>query len=241
MTLKDLEKIVAEHTYWINATIRNSKLPSELENWQQSSIVLNDFYASINRDKEDLKKVSIPVLRGEKGDWNATTNTPTIGNGIGVSGDYYRVSVGGVFEGKVYKTDDVILYIGGKYINLTETRQNSVVQLIENLSGTSETVVVNNNTTLIIVKESNTVNGINLEFDEPLSDKITIVNSASSEVRYVVKSGSPISIIGGITSSVPGFLPSGNDSINQSIRLNLESNIYKIAENEFIATGLEGV
>ena len=130
MTLKDLEKIVAEHTYWINATIRNSKLPSELE--EQSSIVLSDFYASINRDKEDLKKVSLPVLRGDKGDWNATTNTPTIGDGIGVSGDYYRVSVGGVFQGKIYKTDDVILYIGGKYINLKEAKESKVVQLVEN-------------------------------------------------------------------------------------------------------------
>jgi len=238
MTLKDLEKIVAEHTYWINATIQNSKLPSELE--EQSSIVLNDFYASINRDKEDLKKVSLPVLRGNKGDWNATTNTPTIGDGIGISGDYYRVSVGGVFEGKIYKTDDVILYIGGKYINLTETRQNNVVQLIENTSGTSETVVINNNSTLVVIKENNTATNVELEFDEPLSDKITVVNSSSSEAIITIKNGSPITIIGSIVSSVPGLIPPGNASITgQNIRLNLESNIYKIAENEFIATNLE--
>ena len=95
---------------------------------------------------------------------------------------------------------------------------------------------------MIVVKESNTVGYVDLEFDEPLSDKITIVNASGSDVRFIVKNGSPISIIGSTASTVPGFIPPGNDSNNtDAVRLNLESNIYKIAENEFIATGLEGV
>lgn len=47
-----------------------------------------------------------------KGTWNATTNTPTLTNGIGTAGWYYRVTVAGTFNAVAYSVGDDVIYNG---------------------------------------------------------------------------------------------------------------------------------
>jgi hypothetical protein len=55
----------------------------------------------------------LPTLGSSyKGTWNAATNTPTIADGVGTSGDYYLVSTGGTFNGVVYVEGNTVIYSG---------------------------------------------------------------------------------------------------------------------------------
>jgi len=47
-----------------------------------------------------------------KGTWNATTNTPTLTNGVGTAGWYYRVTTAGTWNSIVFSVGDDIIYSG---------------------------------------------------------------------------------------------------------------------------------
>jgi len=47
-----------------------------------------------------------------KGTWNASTNTPTIADGVGTAGDYYLVSTGGTWNGIVFLAGNTVIYSG---------------------------------------------------------------------------------------------------------------------------------
>jgi hypothetical protein len=47
-----------------------------------------------------------------KGTWNASTNTPTIADGVGTAGDYYLVSTGGTWNGIVFLEGNTVIYSG---------------------------------------------------------------------------------------------------------------------------------
>jgi len=47
-----------------------------------------------------------------KGAWNANTNTPTLVDGNGTAGWYYRVTVAGTFSGTAYSVGDDVMYNG---------------------------------------------------------------------------------------------------------------------------------
>lgn len=50
-----------------------------------------------------------------KGLWNADTNTPTITDGVGSAGDWYRVSVGGTWNSITFIAGDDVLYNGSTW------------------------------------------------------------------------------------------------------------------------------
>ena len=116
-----LEQSVAENTNWINSVIAKSKLTSELV--ELVEIINPNEHVTIQEGINNAKFVSITKLRGFKGSWNAQTNTPTLVDGTGVSGDVYSVSVAFVRDlgdGQVtFSVDDLIYYNGLKWINLT--------------------------------------------------------------------------------------------------------------------------
>mgnify|MGYP003646442091 CR=1 FL=1 len=116
-----LEQSVAENTNWINSVIAKSKLTSELV--ELAEIINPNEHVTIQEGINNAKFVSITKLRGFKGSWNAQTNTPTLVDGTGVSGDVYSVSVAFVRDlgdGQVtFSVDDLIYYNGLKWINLT--------------------------------------------------------------------------------------------------------------------------
>jgi hypothetical protein len=111
--------------------IGNSKLFSELD--EQTVISDNSFFASINTGEEDAKKIKLPLLRGYSGDWNASTNTPTLVNGSGVSATIYRVGVAGTRDlgsGSVtYGLDEIVYYNGAKWVKLIQSQISDIVGL----------------------------------------------------------------------------------------------------------------
>jgi hypothetical protein len=55
----------------------------------------------------------LPALASSyKGIWDASTNTPTITNGVGTAGDYYIVGTGGVWNGITFTAGQIVIYNG---------------------------------------------------------------------------------------------------------------------------------
>jgi hypothetical protein len=108
--------------------IANSKLFSELT--EQTVISDDSFFASINTGQEDAKKIKLPLLRGYSGDWNASTNTPALANGTGLSATVYRVSVAGTRDlgnGAVtYGLEEIIYYNGSKWVKLIQSQISDI-------------------------------------------------------------------------------------------------------------------
>jgi len=108
-----------------------SKLISEL--LEQSTLTTDSNYLVINQGQDDAKKIKIPLIRGFKGNYNASTNTPSLSNGIGLVGDYYTISVSGNRDfGNGFINlivDDIIWYNGSKYIKLTQSQISDIVGL----------------------------------------------------------------------------------------------------------------
>lgn len=111
--------------------IANSKLFSELS--EQTSISDDSFFASINTGLDDAKKIKLPLLRGYSGDWNASTNSPTLINGTGVAGTVHRVSTQGTRDlgngSLTYGVDEIIYYNGAKWVKLIQSQISDITGL----------------------------------------------------------------------------------------------------------------
>ena len=108
--------------------VSNSLQISELT--EITSITTNDNYLVLNRGENDAQKLKIPLLRGVLGNYNASTNTPSLSNGIGLAGDSYTVSVAGSRDfGNGFISlivDDVIWYNGEKWIKFTQSQISDI-------------------------------------------------------------------------------------------------------------------
>jgi len=117
MTLAQLEAVVAAQTTWINSVIANSKLPSELV--EKSDITDVNEVGILQSGVADSEAVKTGLLRGYRGTWNASTNTPVLVNGTGLDLDTYCVSVAGTQDfgdGDIYfKVNDIARYLNGKW------------------------------------------------------------------------------------------------------------------------------
>lgn len=76
-----------------------------------------------------------------KGTWNASTNTPTITEGVGTNGDFYIVSVAGTWNGQAFSVDDRIIFDGA----LEEWHRLGAGSVIDNLNSTSSTSALSAN------------------------------------------------------------------------------------------------
>ena len=97
--------------------ISSSKLPSELD--EILTIDTDALEIVIQQGANDAKKVKVPLLRGMKGDYSASANTPALVDGIGTEGDtYISTDIGsndygsGTVDAIV---DSVLFYISGKW------------------------------------------------------------------------------------------------------------------------------
>ena len=72
--------------------INASKLPAELT--EQTTLSASD-WGVVSQGTTDAMKVSMSLLRGFLGTYNATTNTPTLSDVTGLEGDSYEVTVAG--------------------------------------------------------------------------------------------------------------------------------------------------
>lgn len=126
-----MSAITQEQLIAILKIFGQSKLISEL--LEQTSLNNDSNYLVINQGQDDAKKIKIPLIRGYKGNYNATTNTPSLSNGTGVSGDIYTVLVAGSRDfGNGFinlVVDDIIWYNGSKYIKVTTNQISDIIGL----------------------------------------------------------------------------------------------------------------
>ena len=124
--------------------LNESKLISELD--EQLDITSSENYAAINLGTSDAKKVKVGLLRGFKGSWNASTNTPSLADGTGLELDVYLVSTSGSSDfgsGTItFKTDDLVFYNGTKWQKIPVGNEDASNITIDDSS-------------LIVVKETN--------------------------------------------------------------------------------------
>ncbi len=117
--------------------LASSKLISELEELTVSPS--NSHFVVIQSGANDSQKISVSKLRGALGNYNASTNTPSLVNGTGVEGDSYVVTVAGTRDfgnGNLkLSANDVVEYRNGKWIKLN---QISLQNVIDALSFTPE-------------------------------------------------------------------------------------------------------
>ena len=110
--------LTQEQLLFLLTLLNEGKLPSELV--ELLTLNTDNNYLVLNNGLNDAKKIKVPLLRGYKGTYNASTNTPTLTNGVGLDGDMYVVSVAGTRDfgaGTVNLfVDDILIYLNGKYL-----------------------------------------------------------------------------------------------------------------------------
>lgn len=110
--------LTQEQLLFLLSLLNEGKLPSELV--ELLTLDTDNNYLVLNNGLNDAKKIKVPLLRGYKGTYNASTNTPTLTNGVGLDGDMYVVGVAGTRDfgtGTVnLLVDDIVIYLNGKYL-----------------------------------------------------------------------------------------------------------------------------
>lgn len=119
-TIESNEAQIAAINTWINSVITNSRLPAQLA--AQTSITDTDEVSILQKGTDDAKGVGTGLLRGFKGVWSATANTPTLIDGTGISLDTYYVDTAGsqnFGNGLItFAIGDMITYSNGLWIRV---------------------------------------------------------------------------------------------------------------------------
>ena len=117
----------------IIAALANGQMIDDLT--EQVNITDSATVLAINDGTANAKKANIAKVRGFLGTWDASTNTPTLADGTGVSGDRYKVSAAGTVNfgsGDVeFKVGDYAIYDGAVWASSV----TSVGVLTENSTG----------------------------------------------------------------------------------------------------------
>jgi hypothetical protein len=133
--------------------LANSKVISELT--EITSVTTDSNYLVLNSGVSDAQKIKIPLLRGFIGDYNATTNSPSLSNGTGLKGDTYNVSVAGTRDfgnGAIsFILDDLVFYNGAKWIKSTKSEISDIQGLQAALDSTDANDVVIDDAALVVV------------------------------------------------------------------------------------------
>ena len=155
--------------------LNESKLISELD--EQLDITSSENYAAINLGTSDAKKVKVGLLRGFKGSWNASTNTPSLADGTGLELDVYLVSTSGSSDfgsGTItFKTDDLVFYNGTKWQKIPVGNEDASNITIDDSS-------------LIVVKETNLQSYAEGVDQALLKDRGTEVLGGTGQVSFTI-------------------------------------------------------
>lgn len=104
-----------------------------------ASIKVSSFYPTIIRKDVNVINITVeedPEADHYRGTWNATTNTPTLANGIGKKGDWYKVSVAGSYFGVSWSVGDSLFYNGTDWV-LRANNNQSLTSTVTSLSSSS--------------------------------------------------------------------------------------------------------
>ena len=161
--------------------LSEGKLISELT--ELLTLDTDNNFVAINSGSNDAKKIKIPLLRGYKGTYNASTNTPSLSNTVGLEGDMYVVSVAGSRDfgaGTVnLLVDDIIIYLNGKYLKTNGIVTGSLdLQGAYNNSSPKTITVADSTDGTLTVKDSATNNK---------RDEILQVQDTSGNILFYVQ------------------------------------------------------
>jgi hypothetical protein len=165
-----------------------------------------------------------------KGNWDASTNSPSLADGVGDAGDVYRVNVAGTQNlgsgNQTFAIGDWVVYNGS----------------IWQLSSNSNAVMSVNGQTGVVVLDSDDINeGVtNLYFsDEKAQDAVGAMVDDSSKISLTYDDGVP-SLVADI---VPGSLVDADISASAAIaysKLNILDGDLTIAKTSGLQAALDG-
>lgn len=157
-----VEQEIAENRAWINSVILASKLASELD--ESAQITDANQTVNIQEGTVDAKFVKIPIIRGSLGGYNPLTNTPTLADGTGVSGDNYFLTETGIINlgsGNIsFLEEDYVRYNGSKWVKTTKSQISDILNLrseLDALALLNLKVVVNGNSFNLVKFPGNTL------------------------------------------------------------------------------------
>lgn len=108
--------------------LSNAKIISELN--ERTTLSDNNSFLAINLGTDDAQKIRVALLRGSLGQYNASTNTPTLADATGLAGDTYEVSTAGTRDfgsGAISMlARDVIYHTGTRWTKVTKTQISDI-------------------------------------------------------------------------------------------------------------------
>lgn len=101
------------------------------------------------------------------GTWNAATNTPTIADGVGIFGQWYWVTVGGIWNGITFEAGDVVVYNGTIWERVPRggSITDSYVTGASFNTGTRVLSLTRNNSLSTLTAILGITSGLGMEFD----------------------------------------------------------------------------
>lgn len=155
-----------------------------------NSTDLGTFSGAIIGDNETIKGAlqdletaieSLPDPLIYKGTWNASTNTPTLADGVGTNGFLYQVSVAGTVDfgsGPItFVVNDKVVYNGATW---------------EKWDLTDAVLSVNGQTGIVVLTTSDIAEGSNLYFtDERAQDAVGTILVDSSKIDFTYNDAAP--------------------------------------------------
>ena len=211
-TQAEINQIAIDNRTALNSITEKGKLQSELTN--QTSITDSTEFLVIQKGTDDANKVSIPISRGSLGDWNASSNDPSLVNGTGVGGDKYIVTVAGTQDfgdGSItFSVGDFVEYISSKWekkantIELSDLKSSvssvsatytvltsdSVIECTSNTFTLTLPTAVGVNGKTFIIKNSGT-GTITIDGDgtETIDDSLTALLSSKYDSITIISNG----------------------------------------------------
>jgi hypothetical protein len=181
-----------------------------------------------------------PSLAEYQGTWNASTNTPTLADGTGVSGYYYRVNVAGtqnlgsgsqtfvvgdwvIYQGTIWE----LAHAGADAVASVNGQVGTVVLTTDNVSeGVTNLYFTNARAQSAITGAASSVTTSNLPTN------VAIVSDGSGKISSSSTTATEIGYVHGVTSSIQTQL---NNSANTAL-----SNLVTTSVNQSLISNASG-
>ena len=201
---------------------------ASIPNVPSGNLIATDLQGAVNELQTEID--NLPEAMEYKGDWNASTNTPTLIDGTGDVGDMYRVSVAGTQDlgsGTVnYEVGDTLVYDGTVWDHFSHS------------GGASLPV---SDVTSIVFDPVDGTKQMRIDVGGVGTAQTRVVSMPDQDIDLTPGSGSFIKdIVSDVTPQLGGTLDSNSNSIDMgddSDILNIKNIDFKAATELTISTG----
>jgi hypothetical protein len=192
-----------------------------------------------------------------QGVWNASTNTPTLANGTGSTGDVYRVSVAGtslgftfgvgdyvIFNGNTWEksdTTDAVASVAGRTGDIALTSSDVGLGNVDNTSNATERAATATLTNKSIALGSNTVSGTLSQFNAAVTDADLARTDAAQTFTGVQTMTSPALTTPVITGEITGTYSFGGTPTFPTLNQNTTGTAGNVTGTVAVANGGTGL